>query len=646
MYGILREGMFSGPLEALALLNSCFSDRNIRNVACQQIENLSNDNMLDVLPQMVQAVKFEWDLDSPLVRLLLHRSLQSIQFAHRLFWLLSDARNKSHYRGLFHTLLGTLQFCVGKALNEEFSKQENLLSILRDIAEKGKNAPEAKRQETLQSNLHKLERFFQKVRSCRLPLDPAIVVKGVDPSACSFFKSNASPLKISFLNSDPMGKETNVIYKVGDDLRQDMLVLQIIGIIDRIWLHEGLDMEMVTYKCLSTGKKQGLIEMVPNATTLAKIHSQSGILGPLNERSIKKWFRRNHPLPCDYEKATENFLFSCAGWCVVTFILGVCDRHNDNIMVTDEGRMFHIDFGKFLGHAQKFGNIKRDRTPFIFTTEMEYFITEGGKNLIRAQQFVELCCRAYNLIRRHSHLLVNMVELMLQAGIPELYDVEDLRYLHNNLRPQDSDPEATSYFTRKIEESLQCFPVKLNNMIHILANTSLSEMAKSITSVDPASPKSFIKKAAIAGIRKINEKSEKILTYFGEDRHRVSPSIGDPDPRPRVQLQMSFKNQTLSVLIKHLRNVHLSDGSSPSADIEVSLLPDPYQSPARKIRSKGKSTSPIYNEIVTFYVSHLAQHIVKLVVKSKGEFVASVNIPVDPVDLDKDVWYPLGLSMA
>lgn len=47
------------------------------------------------------------------------------------------------------------------------------------------------------------------------------------------------------------------VYQSGDDLRQDMLTLQVIKIMNKIWIQEGLDMRMVIFKCFSTGRGRG-----------------------------------------------------------------------------------------------------------------------------------------------------------------------------------------------------------------------------------------------------------------------------------------------------------------------------------------------------------------------------------------------------
>ncbi|CAO2607059.1 Phosphatidylinositol 3-kinase C2 domain-containing subunit gamma [Lemmus lemmus] len=86
MHAISRRWTFSHPLEALGLLTSSFPDQDIREVAVQQLDSLLTGELLECLPQLVQAIKFEWNLGSPLVELLLRRSLQSFRVAHRLYW--------------------------------------------------------------------------------------------------------------------------------------------------------------------------------------------------------------------------------------------------------------------------------------------------------------------------------------------------------------------------------------------------------------------------------------------------------------------------------------------------------------------------------------------------------------------------------
>ncbi|XP_069551537.1 phosphatidylinositol 4-phosphate 3-kinase C2 domain-containing subunit alpha [Brachyistius frenatus] len=490
IHSLLHHWPTLPPVTALELLDSKFADTEVRRVAVNWIEKSSDDELADYLPQLVQALKFECHLKNALVMFLLSRAQGNINIAHYLYWLLKDAVQDPAWGRRYERVLGALLCLCGGKLRAELEKQTHLVTLLGAVAERVRQAGGSTRQVALQEGLENIQNFFQR-NSCRLPLSPSLVAKEQNIKACSFFNSNAVPLKLALVNADPLGEEINVMFKVGEDLRQDMLALQMIRIMDRIWLREGLDLRIVNFKCISTDKDKGMVELVPSSDTLRKIQVEYGVTGSFKDKPLAEWLRKYNPAEDEYEKASENFIYSCAGCCVATYVLGICDRHNDNIMLRSTGHMFHIDFGKFLGHAQMFGSFKRDRAPFVLTSDMAYVINGGERPTSRFQLFVDLCCQAYNLIRKHSGLFLNLLSLMTSSGLPELTGAQDLKYVFDALQPHNTDAEATIFFTRLIESSLGSVATKFNFFIHNLAQLRFSGLPANDEPILSFSPKTY-----------------------------------------------------------------------------------------------------------------------------------------------------------
>uniref|UniRef100_A0AAZ3RDJ3 Phosphatidylinositol-4-phosphate 3-kinase n=1 Tax=Oncorhynchus tshawytscha TaxID=74940 RepID=A0AAZ3RDJ3_ONCTS len=490
IHALLHNWPSLPPVCALELLDSKFADTEVRSVAVSWIESSSDDELADYLPQLVQALKFECHLKNALVIFLLSRAQGNVNITLYLYWLLRDAVQDPAFGRRYDQVLGALLCLCGAGLRAELDKQTRLVTLLGALAEKVRQAGGYARQVVLQEGLERVQSFFQR-NSCRLPLSPSLEAKQLNIKSCSFFNSNAVPLKLALVNADPLGEEINVMFKVGEDLRQDMLALQMIRIMDRIWLQEGLDLRIVNFKCISTGKDKGMVELVPSSDTLRKIQAEYGVTGSFKDKPLAEWLRKYNPAEDEYEKASENFIYSCAGCCVATYVLGICDRHNDNIMLRSTGHMFHIDFGKFLGHAQMFGSFKRDRAPFVLTSDMAYVINGGERPTSRFQLFVDLCSQAYNLIRKHSGLFLNLLSLMTLSGLPELTGAQDLKYVYDALQPQTTDAEATIFFTRLIETSLGSVATKFNFFIHNLAQMRFSGLPSNDEPILSFSPKTY-----------------------------------------------------------------------------------------------------------------------------------------------------------
>ena len=72
----------------------------------------------------------------------------------------------------------------------------------------------------------------------------------------------------------------------------------------------------------------------------------------------------------------------CSIYAQATRVLGVGDRHNDNIMVATDGRYFHVDFGHFLGHFKSKFGVKRESASFALTSAQIKF--RGASHAIDA----------------------------------------------------------------------------------------------------------------------------------------------------------------------------------------------------------------------------------------------------------------------
>jgi len=284
---------------------------------------------------------------------------------------------------------------------------------------------------------------------------------------CKVMDSKMRPLWLLFENADPMGKNMLVIFKAGDDLRQDMLTLQMFRIMDKLWKKNNLDLKMNAYRVISTGHQIGFVEVVTHSKTVSKIQKQmAGSLGAFKDEVLFNWLKEQNPEESQLTRAIENFTSSCAGYCVATYVLGIGDRHNDNIMVQEDGHLFHIDFGHILGNFKKKFNIKRERVPFVFTPDWAFVM--GNKSSPYYTKFVSQCVAAHQNLRKNFRLFINLFSMMLISGMPELSTRDDIYYVVETLSVDESSSGLD--FHELIEATGSQFSTRVNFFIHNLAH--------------------------------------------------------------------------------------------------------------------------------------------------------------------------------
>ena len=508
-------------VQALQMLDSHYPDPRVRAYAVQLLGTLTDDELLGFMLQLTQLLKFEPFHDSALTRFLLRRALMNPEkVGHTFFWYLKAEMHVKEVKQRFGLLLKLYMKTCGE-YRTDLGHQLLVMRRLEEVAHHVQACPT--KEERLQVLRERIA-HTDFPTSFQLPLNPNVKAKGIIPHKCRVMESKKKPLWLTFENAEPGGKPIVVMFKAGDDLRQDQLTLQVLSVMDKLWKKDDLDLKMSAYGCISTGDEIGMLEIVLNSATLASIVADSRgevytgrgrkIMAALDalysDDVLQNWLKFNtvdslesqrkdpplfdrggNPRPrrnalsgppslvntsgggfappvSGFETAKENFLKSCAGYCVATFVMGIGDRHNDNIMLKRTGELFHIDFGHFLGNFKWKYGIKRERAPFVFTPAFAAVL--GGEGSRTYNRFVDLAVSAFNVLRKNSSLLVTLFSLMVSCGIPELQREEDISYLRDNLMSGESDEVAGQRLREIITQCLHTRSTQLNDAVHLLVH--------------------------------------------------------------------------------------------------------------------------------------------------------------------------------
>lgn len=165
-------------------------------------------------------------------------------------------------------------------------------------------------------------------------------------------------------------------------------------------------------------------------------------------------------------RRVQSFMISTAAYCVASYVLGLGDRHNDNLMMTQSGHFFHIDFGHILGNFKSKMGVQRERAPFVFTHAMRA-VMNGDEQY---EAFVDLCCDVYNILRENATLLVSLFSLAIPCNLPELQTEKDVLWIYEKLMVGASDEDAADHFKKQLKVSLNTRGTRINDAAHMLAH--------------------------------------------------------------------------------------------------------------------------------------------------------------------------------
>jgi hypothetical protein len=289
--------------------------------------------------------------------------------------------------------------------------------------------------------------FFNLKHNTIVPLNTNIVINKLCIENIKIKNSATKPIIIPCETVD--GTIFNIMHK-NESVRKDQIILIIIALLEMIVKNEeGIDLESVPYNILPISKNSGLVEIIDKCDTIYFVQEklQSSILNYILEEN-------------DGIKITDlrsRFIKTTALYSVITYLLGVGDRHLDNIMITKDGRLFHIDFDYILGNDPVFNSSSIRITP-------EMIDAIGGFNSKYYTEFKDMCSKIFNCARRNINIFIHLINLIPKISDVKLTENDIREQIIKRFIPGENDIIAELHLVNKLEK--QTYTDKIKDWCH------------------------------------------------------------------------------------------------------------------------------------------------------------------------------------
>jgi len=223
-----------------------------------------------------------------------------------------------------------------------------------------------------------------------------------------------------------------------DNLKKDFIVNRVINLMMMFIKRElnfELDLSPVNYLVYLLKGNQGIIEIVEDSYTIYDIKN--------NFRTGLQSFILNMNRHEKVETVLDRFLDSLAFYSVATYLLGIGDRHLDNIMVHRTGLVFHIDYEYILGADPKFVS-----QTMRITDDMLQIL--GGKQSDDYRRFKNRCTEIFNCLRKHNRIFGCLLSLVADNSLTKH---EITKFINDRFEPCERYLNAETYITTIIEKS-------------------------------------------------------------------------------------------------------------------------------------------------------------------------------------------------